>query len=64
MLRVATDPVERADAEGKAGLCVGGLFMAMVGLKVTLRAGLFFARSGVDSAADAIVWVCVVSVCC
>jgi hypothetical protein len=48
----ATEPVECADAEGNMGLRVGGLLVAMVGLKVTLRAGRsgFLARRGVDSA--------------
>lgn len=49
---VATEPVECAEAEGNMGLRVGGLLVAMVGLKVTLRAGrsAFLPSRGVDSA--------------
>jgi hypothetical protein len=56
---VATEPVECADAEGNMGLRVGGLLVAMVGLKVTLRAGRsgFLARRGVDSACVAMMKV-------
>jgi len=48
---VVTEPVECAEAEGNIGLRVGGLLVAMVGLKVTLRAGRagLLGKSGVDS---------------
>lgn len=51
VFNVVTEPVECAEAEGNAGLRVGGLLVAMVGLKVTLRAGRagLLGKSGVDS---------------
>ena len=62
---VATEPVECADAEGNMGLRVGGLLVAMVGLKVTLRAGRsgFLARRGVDSAVVAMMKMVRLNLC-
>ena len=49
---VVTEPVECAEDDGNIGLRVGGLLVAMVGLKVTLRTGRsgFLPSRGVDSA--------------
>jgi len=64
VFKVVTEPVECADAEGNMGLRVGGLLVAMVGLKVTLRAGRsgFLPRRGVDSAVVAMMQIDRVSV--